>query len=48
MLDYVSDSASATVMEALLYVLKMRLPKTCRKMITKMAQVLFSKKNEDG
>lgn len=46
-LDYISDSSSATVIEALIFALKKRHPKACKKMIAKLAMRMFMKKEND-
>ena len=46
-LDYISDSSSATVIEALILALKKRHPKACKKMISKLAKRMFQKKENE-
>ncbi|GIY93576.1 nucleolar protein 9 [Caerostris extrusa] len=46
--DYVTDSSSATVIQTLMCILKKRIPKRCRKLISKLATLIFSEKNDNG
>ncbi|GBN88285.1 Nucleolar protein 9 [Araneus ventricosus] len=46
--DYVTDSSSATVIETLLCILKKRIPKRCKKLISGLATNVFSERNDNG
>ncbi|XP_054714796.1 uncharacterized protein LOC129224378 [Uloborus diversus] len=46
--DYVTESAVATVIEALLVAVKKRLPKRSKKLILCLAEKIFQQKNQDG
>lgn len=45
--DFINNSHSGTVIEALLFALRKRHPKSCNKMITKLAKRMFLEKNDD-
>ncbi|KAF8781793.1 Nucleolar protein 9 like protein [Argiope bruennichi] len=46
--DYVTESSSATVIETLLCILKKRLPKHCKKLILGLATNVFSERDNNG
>ncbi|CAL1274323.1 unnamed protein product [Larinioides sclopetarius] len=46
--DYVTESSSATVIETLLCILKKRIPKRCKKLISGLATNVFSERNDNG